>query len=224
MLCRDTILTIDHNIHYYDLRSTAQALYVFKGHRKAVSYVKFPHRDTMLTASTDCTLRLWSLSNVGISSQPAIGPASYMSGASRFLHPGTSASGSSGGGVPATANAPIAQNMPFHTTISSSSHTNSATMGTLNDPSTANLKHIPGIPAGLDPLPPGCIRTYVGHTNEKNFVGLSVNSESQFIACGSETNSVFIYWMHVGSPVLVYKFGNGVDAVTVCCTCSVAKQ
>lgn len=27
--------------------------------------------------------------------------------------------------------------------------------------------------------------------NEKNFVGLTVNSE--FIACGSETNDVFVY-------------------------------
>lgn len=35
------------------------------------------------------------------------------------------------------------------------------------------------------------LRTYRGHVNEKNFVGLSVNSE--YIACGSETNEVFIY-------------------------------
>lgn len=34
-------------------------------------------------------------------------------------------------------------------------------------------------------------RTYRGHMNEKNFVGLTVNSE--FIACGSETNDVFVY-------------------------------
>lgn len=31
-------------------------------------------------------------------------------------------------------------------------------------------------------------RTFSGHTNEKNFVGLAVDSE--FIACGSETNEV----------------------------------
>lgn len=35
------------------------------------------------------------------------------------------------------------------------------------------------------------LRTYRGHTNEKNFVGLSVNSE--YLACGSETNEVFAY-------------------------------
>ncbi|TPX34474.1 hypothetical protein SmJEL517_g02905 [Synchytrium microbalum] len=190
----------DHNIHYYDLRNTAQALYVFKGHRKAVSYVKFPHRDTMLTASTDCTLRLWSLSQVGISSQPSMGPPSYLSNTTR--HPGTSA-----------ASAPPPSSLLVPPMTSSNSNSMGPT-GILNDPSMSNLKHIPGIPAGLDPLPPGCIRAFVGHTNEKNFVGLSVNSDSQFVACGSETNSVFVYWLHVGSPVVVYKFGNGVDPVT----------
>lgn len=35
------------------------------------------------------------------------------------------------------------------------------------------------------------MRTLKGHTNEKNFVGLTVNSE--YIACGSETNEVFVY-------------------------------
>lgn len=35
------------------------------------------------------------------------------------------------------------------------------------------------------------VRTFRGHSNEKNFVGLTVNSE--YIACGSETNEVFAY-------------------------------
>lgn len=35
------------------------------------------------------------------------------------------------------------------------------------------------------------LRTFRGHTNEKNFVGLTVNSE--YLACGSETNEVFVY-------------------------------
>lgn len=35
------------------------------------------------------------------------------------------------------------------------------------------------------------VRTFRGHTNEKNFVGLTVNSE--YVACGSETNEVFVY-------------------------------
>lgn len=35
------------------------------------------------------------------------------------------------------------------------------------------------------------LRTFRGHTNEKNFVGLSVSNE--YLACGSETNEVFVY-------------------------------
>lgn len=35
------------------------------------------------------------------------------------------------------------------------------------------------------------IRTLRGHTNEKNFVGLTVNNE--YIACGSESNEVVVY-------------------------------
>ncbi|KAJ0921005.1 putative transcription factor WD40-like family [Helianthus annuus] len=40
-------------------------------------------------------------------------------------------------------------------------------------------------------LPVLRVRTFRGHTNEKNFVGLSVNNE--YIACRSESNEVFVY-------------------------------
>ncbi|KNA20638.1 hypothetical protein SOVF_050530 [Spinacia oleracea] len=49
------------------------------------------------------------------------------------------------------------------------------------------------------------VRTFRGHTNEKNFVGLSVNSE--YIACGSETNEVFVYHKEISRPVTCHKFG-----------------
>ena len=37
-----------------------------------------------------------------------------------------------------------------------------------------------------------CVRTFSGHTNEKNFVGLSANSDG-YIACGSEDNVLHVY-------------------------------
>ncbi|KAK9805364.1 hypothetical protein WJX73_007166 [Symbiochloris irregularis] len=43
------------------------------------------------------------------------------------------------------------------------------------------------------------VRTYSGHVNEKNFVGLSVNGD--FIACGSETNEVFVYHSTMSKPL-----------------------
>lgn len=51
----------DHQIHYFDLRNVRKPLNVFKGHRKAVSYVKFISPTELASASTDSTLRLWDV-------------------------------------------------------------------------------------------------------------------------------------------------------------------
>ena len=40
----------DHHIHYYDLRRPREPLLVLKGHRKAVSYVRFLNRDELVSA------------------------------------------------------------------------------------------------------------------------------------------------------------------------------
>lgn len=106
----------DHQIHYYDLRNVTHPLYVFSGHRKTVSYVKFLSNSELASASTDSTLRLWD----------------------------------------------VKENLP--------------------------------------------VRTFRGHTNEKNFVGLSVSSE--YIACGSETNEVFVYHKEISKPVTWHRFGS----------------
>ncbi|XP_047256476.1 E3 ubiquitin-protein ligase COP1 isoform X2 [Capsicum annuum] len=104
----------DHHVHYYDLRNISQPLYIFSGHRKAVSYVKFLSNNELASASTDSTLRLWD----------------------------------------------VKENVP--------------------------------------------LRTFRGHTNEKNFVGLTVNSE--YLACGSETNEVFVYHKAISKPAARYRF------------------
>lgn len=106
----------DHHIHYYDLRKANEPLYVFKGHRKAVSYVKFLGREELVSASTDSTLKLWNT------------------------------------------------------------------------------------------LRMNCVRTYTGHVNEKNFVGLSASGD--WISCGSENNAVYTYYKELRDPVVTVKFGN----------------
>ncbi|KAL2649172.1 hypothetical protein R1flu_017300 [Riccia fluitans] len=50
------------------------------------------------------------------------------------------------------------------------------------------------------------IRTLKGHANEKNFVGLTVNSE--YIACGSETNDVYVYHKAMSKPAACHRFGS----------------
>jgi WD40 repeat protein len=65
-------------------------------------------------------------------------------------------------------------------------------------------------------------RVFTGHTNEKNFVGLSVDPTGDFIACGtclflipgSEDNNVHVYYKEMGRPVTSLDFGNPIDAMT----------
>ncbi|XP_047337560.1 protein SPA1-RELATED 2-like [Impatiens glandulifera] len=107
----------DYKIYCYDLRNVSSPWCILTGHDKAVSYVKFLDAETLVSASTDNTLKLWDLNK-------------------------------------------------------SSS----------------------------------CTLSLRGHTNEKNFVGLSVNDG--FIACGSETNEVCAYYKSLPMPITAHKFGS----------------
>lgn len=51
----------DHCVHYYDLRNMKEEVRVFKGHRKAVSYVKFVSSEEIVSASTDSLLKIWNV-------------------------------------------------------------------------------------------------------------------------------------------------------------------
>lgn len=104
----------DHCVHYYDLRNTKQAYEIFKGHKKAVSYVKFLNYHELVSASTDSQLKLWNVNQSN------------------------------------------------------------------------------------------CVRSFKGHLNEKNFVGLATDSD--FIACGSESNSLYMYYKGLSSHVLTFRF------------------
>ncbi|CAI0378426.1 unnamed protein product [Linum tenue] len=52
----------DHRVYYYDLRNSRVPLCTLVGHSKTVSYVKFVDSTTIVSASTDNTLKLWDLS------------------------------------------------------------------------------------------------------------------------------------------------------------------
>uniref|UniRef100_A0A6M2DG30 Putative e3 ubiquitin-protein ligase rfwd2-like isoform x1 n=1 Tax=Xenopsylla cheopis TaxID=163159 RepID=A0A6M2DG30_XENCH len=104
----------DHCVHYYDLRNMKGPLSVFKGHRKAVSYVKFINSEEIVSASTDSQLKMWNV------------------------------------------------NTPY------------------------------------------CLRTFVGHINEKNFVGLATDGD--YVACGSENNSLYVYFKGLTKQLFSFKF------------------
>lgn len=104
----------DHCVHYYDLRKMKEALSVFKGHRKAVSYVKFLNKEDIVSASTDSQLKMWNVNQ------------------------------------------------------------------------------------------PHCLRSFVGHINEKNFVGLATDGD--YVACGSENNSLYVYYKGFTKQLFNFKF------------------
>lgn len=61
----------DYKIYGYDLRHTRIPWCTLPGHGKAVSYVKFVDAETLVSASTDNTLKLWDLNqaiSTGLSS------------------------------------------------------------------------------------------------------------------------------------------------------------
>ncbi|GMJ06220.1 SPA1-related 2 [Hibiscus trionum] len=119
----------DYKTYCYDLRNARAPWCVLGGHDKAVSYVKFLDSETVVTASTDNTLKLWDLNKT------------------------------SSGGLSSNA----------------------------------------------------CSLTFQGHTNEKNFVGLSV--ADGYITCGSETNEVYAYYRSMPMPITSHKFGS-VDPIS----------
>ena len=44
-----------------------------------------------------------------------------------------------------------------------------------------------------------CERSFVGHINEKNFVGLATDGD--YITCGSENNSLYVYYKGLSKPL-----------------------
>ncbi|KAH0852508.1 hypothetical protein HID58_093963, partial [Brassica napus] len=110
----------DHRVYYYDLRNPKLPLCTMIGHTKTVSYVRFVDSSTLVSSSTDNTLKLWDLS-MSVS--------------------------------------------------------------------------------GVNEAP---VHSFMGHTNVKNFVGLSVSDG--YLATGSETNEVYVYHKAFPMPVLSYKF------------------
>ncbi|CAH2071090.1 unnamed protein product [Thlaspi arvense] len=120
----------DFRTYCYDLRNLRTPWCILSGHNKAVSYAKFLDSETLVTASTDNTLKLWDLK--------------------KTTHGGLSTN--------------------------------------------------------------ACSLTFGGHTNEKNFVGLS--TADGYIACGSETNEVYAYHRSLPMPITSYKFGS-IDPISV---------
>ena len=132
--------TIDHHIHYHDLRQPRDPVFIYRGHKKAVSYVKFMNSTQFVSAYVSTTQSQFS---------------------SRY-----------------------------NDWITNSSPPNSST------DSSIRL---------WDANKQACIRTYAGHINEKNFVGLRLPIGFRV---GSEDNAVYTYYKSLSQPVIKFNFGS----------------
>jgi len=61
-VCSLAIGSADHSVYYYDLRNLKVPSCTLIGHTKTVSYVKYLNSSTIVSASTDSSLKLWDLS------------------------------------------------------------------------------------------------------------------------------------------------------------------
>ncbi|URD74980.1 Protein SUPPRESSOR OF PHYA-105 [Musa troglodytarum] len=86
-------------------------------------------------------------------------------------------------------------------TVSYVKHLDSSHVVSASTDNSLKLWNLPASTPGVLEAP---LQTFAGHTNNKNFVGLSVSDG--YIATGSETNEVFIYHKAFPMPVLSYKF------------------
>ncbi|GIL68416.1 hypothetical protein Vafri_21691, partial [Volvox africanus] len=146
-----------HCAAVYDIRQPAAPLHTLLGHRRAVSYVRWlSNRHELVSASTDSTLKLWSLS-------PHLpSPATPQPSATAAINAFTlAADPGSGGGA-----------------TSPSSSFRGAEL----------------------------VRTFSGHVNERNFVGLATDGD--FLACGSESHEVFVYHRSLPQPALTFSFSS----------------
>lgn len=71
--CHLAFGSADHDVHYYDLRNMTKPLCIFKGHKKAVSYVKFLNTNEIISASTDSQLKLWNVNEPPYSLRSFVG-------------------------------------------------------------------------------------------------------------------------------------------------------
>ncbi|KAL3696649.1 hypothetical protein R1sor_010725 [Riccia sorocarpa] len=115
------VASADSKVYLYDLRNPEISLLTLAGHEKAVSYVRFLGKKSLVSASIDSTLKQWDIS------------------------------------------------------------------------------HSRG---GADRLE----KTFRDHLNAKNFVGLSVHRGAGILACGSETNELFLYSDRSPVPLQRHKF------------------
>lgn len=155
-----------------------------------MSYVRWlSNGHELVTASTDSSLKLWSLNMA----QP---PLAFTAAAF--------AAGGSGGGLHSYSHAgPHTASLPsFLTAGDAAGENGSAVADVAIGAGVAAAPASGGIGGGAGGVLGGSalVRSFSGHVNERNFVGLSTRGD--YIACGSENHEVFVYTRALPQPAL----------------------
>ncbi|XP_010914082.1 protein SUPPRESSOR OF PHYA-105 1 isoform X2 [Elaeis guineensis] len=195
--------------------STGQGFAQFIEHRKRAWSVNFSQVDPtkLASGSDDCSVKLWSINEkncidtirnvanvccVQFSSHSshllAFGSADYKIYCYDLRHTRIPWCTLSGHGKAVS----YVKFLDAETLVSASTD-NNLKLWDLNRTNTGGLSN------------GACTLTFSGHTNEKNFVGLSVSDG--YIACGSETNEVYAYYKTFPMPITSHQFGS-IDPIT----------
>ncbi|KAJ3346492.1 coatomer subunit alpha [Entophlyctis luteolus] len=181
----------DHHIHYYDIRKSSEPLYILQGHKKAVSY----YVETLEPWEYFSIFRgVWSIITDSVFIVP---PFVIIYRVELDPEPGF------GDFQKIVRRKFCGCVLAFNISTSASSILNLQRTPTKLNPS-----------AGSSPMEnqkPYCVRSFAGHVNEKNFVGMSINSTGEFIACGSENNCVYTYFSSLSNPIVSHRFGNAIS-------------
>lgn len=170
----------DAKVYLFDLRQLSEPLTVLHGHRRPVSYAKFFGPGQLVSASTDGSIAAWDLSStLGLSSCSSTAVGSSSTGLSSLQPTSTSSSSPCASSSAFAGWAQQQQPQQWDQQGSSSSTVSRSSSGTLLQP----------------------WKVFRGHTNEKNFVGLSVLPSAGLMAVGSENGEVYTYHTSWSDPL-----------------------
>lgn len=195
--------------YVYDLRNCSSPLVATSGHARAASYARFLGPRRLVTAGVDGRLSLWDLAKAALAAGGAFMQAAALP--------------SQGVGSGRASPTPPAAPLPLGSTHGSSpGHPGAGRHGPPHHPARYGDSAVDE-PMQAGPIPCACEspsphslaelpapwRSFHGHSNRKNFVGLAVAPEHDLIATGSECSRVFAYRTSWGCPLASHCLDDG---------------
>ncbi len=180
----------DASVYLYDIRQAGTPLAALQHHRRPVSYVKFFGSTGLVSASVDGTLAWWDVAEAlgaAVDSSRTCEPQQqqqWQQQEGQQQGPGSSRQHD------AESDEDGSDDMERR------EHRGRRQCATPCSATTAATSSAAGWRVLTQPR-----KVFLGHRNEKNFVGLAVRPEDGLVACGSETQEVFTYHTSWSQPL-----------------------